>query len=95
MDEKKAYIERMEAQLTEWSTKIGELAAKAEKAAADAKMAYQREIESLRAKQEAAKKKLHEMREAADEVWEGFKGGVENAWDELKNAVDSVVSKFK
>ena len=50
MGRKEAYQEKIEAQLKEWSAKINELKAKAEKAAAEKKTELHKMIDNLRAK---------------------------------------------
>jgi len=94
MESKKTYQEKMEAQLREWSAKIDLLKAKAEKAKADAKITYLKQIEELRSKQESVKQKIHEFKESGDEAWEDFKEGVEEAAADLKKALKRAVTRF-
>jgi chromosome segregation ATPase len=77
--EKKAYIEKLEAELKEWSARIGDLAAKAEQMKEEKKREYREQLEMLRAKQEAAGKKLHDLKEASGKAWEDMKSGVDRA----------------
>lgn len=95
METKKAYQEKMEAHLKEWSAKIGELMAKAEKAQADAKIEYQREVEELQVKQKEVEQNLKKLRQAGEEAWEDWKTGVQKAWDDLQGAWESAVARFK
>ena len=90
-----AYIDKMEAQLREWGTKIDELKAKADKAEASAKIEYMKQLDSLKAKRDAARTKLGEIRAAGEDAWESMKSGVEGAWSELKSAIDGAANKFK
>lgn len=95
MSLKDAYLEKMEAQLREWGAKIDVLKAKADKAEAGAKIEYMKQLDSLKAKRDAAQTKLGEIRAAGEEAWESLKTGVEGAWSELKAAIDSAATKFK
>lgn len=95
MGMREAYQEKMEAQLKEWGAELEKLTARADKAKAEAKIEYYKQIEALRTKQETVRAKLEELKRAGDKAWEDIKAGVENAWDELKNALDSAFSKFK
>jgi len=88
-DKRKAYEEKLEAQFEEWNAQIALLKAKA-----DAKIEYYKNIEVLQHKQEAAGKKLRELKTAGDEAWEDLKTGAEKAWDEVKAAYHSAASKF-
>jgi nucleotide-binding universal stress UspA family protein len=92
---KKAYVEKMEAQLKQWSTEIDILKAKAEKAKAEAKITYLKQIEELRSKQESVKQKVHELRESGDEAWEDFRKGAEDAFNDMKKALKRAASRFK
>jgi hypothetical protein len=85
----------MEAQLKQWSTEIDILKAKAEKAKAEAKITYLKQIEELRSKQESVKGKVHELRASGDEAWEDVKKGVDNALADLKKALKRAASRFK
>lgn len=92
---KEDYQEKLEAQLKEWSRKIDQLKSGAEKLATGAKVTYHEQIDALRGKQEAAQKKLHELKEAGEGAWESLKVGIDRAWDELKQGVEGAFSRFK
>jgi len=95
MDKKEEYIKKLDAQLREWSAKIDELNAKAEKAKGDIKAEYTRQLEALEALQESAAKRLAEMTEASGQAWEELRTGAEKAWHELKTSLDNAIAKFK
>lgn len=94
-DKRKAYEEKLESQFEEWNAQIALLKAKADKAKADAKIEYYKNIEALEHKQEEAETRLHALKAAGDEAWEDLKTGAEKAWDEVKAAYHSAASKFK
>lgn len=94
MNTKKAYQEKFDAQLREWSAKIDELKAKADQAKAEAKIEYYEQIEELRSKQMAAQTKLQELSKSGEQAWEEFKPGLEHARKELKTSVERAASKF-
>jgi nucleotide-binding universal stress UspA family protein len=94
-EKRKAYQEKIEAQLKEWGAKIEELKAKVQKSKVELKTKYETQIGDLRAKQEAVQKKLQEFRESGEDVWEGLKTGVEKSLEELKGSLDSTLSTFK
>jgi dGTP triphosphohydrolase len=95
MSKKEAYEKKIEAQLKEWKTDIDKMKAKAEKADAEAKLEYYKQIEELRTRQEAAQKKLTELKGTGEEAWEDLKVGIELAWTSLGEAVKSARSRFK
>jgi hypothetical protein len=94
-DKRKAYEEKFDAQLKEWSAEIALLKAKADKAKAEAKIEYYKTIETLQARQNAARTKLQELKTAGDDVWEDIKTGTENIWAEVKAAFQNAASRFK
>lgn len=95
MNKRKAYQEKLDAQLEEWNTQISLLRAKADKAKAEAKLEYYKMVEALQPKQDNAKTKLKELKAASDDAWEDLRAGVEKAWAEVKSALDAAASKFK
>ena len=94
-DKRKAYEEKFDAQLKEWSAEIALLKAKADKARAEVKIEYYKTIETLQGKQDAAGTKLQDLRAAGDDAWEDLKTGAENVWAEVKTAFQSAASRFK
>ena len=94
-DKRKAYEEKFDAQLKEWSAQISLLNAKANNAKADAKIEYHKTIDALQRKQNEAKTKLQKLKTAGDEAWEDLKAGAENAWVEVKTAFRDATSRFK
>ena len=94
-EKRKAYEEKLDAQLKEWNAQISLLKAKAENAKADAKIDYYKSIEALEHKRDEAMTKLQELKTAGDEAWEAVKTGVEKTWAEVKTAYHDVTSKFK
>jgi len=94
-DKRKAYEEKLDAQLKEWNAQIALLKAKAENAKADSKIDYYKTIEALEDKQNKAKAKLQELKTSGDEAWEAVKAGAEKVWAEVKTAYHDAASKFK
>lgn len=87
--------ERLEEQIKEWGVDIEKLKLRANKAGADAKTEIDREIATLRAKLNEAKKKLVELKTAGDAASVEMRKGVENAWLEMKKAFENATAKFK
>ena len=94
-NKRKAYEEKLDAQLKEWNAKIALFKAKAENAKADAKIGYYKAIDALEHKQNEARTKLHELKTAGDEAWESVKAGAEKVWAEVQTAYHDAASKFK
>jgi uncharacterized coiled-coil DUF342 family protein len=89
MDKKDLYIEKLNAQLKEWSASIDVLKAKADKATADLKIGYYKQLDDLKAKRDSAREKLEDLRTAGDDAWERMTTAVEKAWRDIKVAFDN------
>ena len=64
-DKRKAFEEKFDAQLKEWSAEIALLKAKAYKAKAEVKIEYYKTLETLQGKQDVARTKLKGLRAPA------------------------------
>ena len=94
MENKDAYRRKIEALLKEWEDKIDVLITKADAATATARSRYHEQLQTLQAKQEVARHKLHELKEDSGEAWEEIKEGMEEAWTDLKQAFEKAAAKF-
>jgi chromosome segregation ATPase len=94
-DKRKAYEEKLDAQLKEYNAQIALLKAKAENAKADAKIDYYKSVEALEHKQDEARTKLQELKTSSDEAWDDVKAGAEKIWSEVKTAYHDAASRFK
>jgi uncharacterized coiled-coil DUF342 family protein len=95
MGRREEYIDKLAAQLKEWSVKIDELEEKADKAFAETKIELGKQIESLNQKRQAAVQKLQQLKESSAAAWESIAEGAEKAWNDLKEALHSASDKFK
>lgn len=95
MNTKEEYLKKLELQFREWKFKIDMLENRAAAASADVKAELLREIDLLRGKKAVVKEKWEELLKSGGEVWEVMKDGVEKAANDLKTALDKVMSRFK
>jgi len=95
MKSREEQIDKLAAQLKEWSANIDELESKARAAKADVKTGYENQIRQLKDKRDGAKQKLLELKGASAEAWDILKAGAETSWADLKNAVTAAKEKFK
>ena len=82
--ERNTYLEKVEAQLKEWSAEIETLKAEASKVKPAARITYDIQLRVLTDKQEAVQRKLQELSLAGKQSWEELRAQVENALTELK-----------
>ena len=94
METQEVYSQRMAAQLKEWNAQIELLEAKLVTATADLETRRVVELNALRAKHHAASEKLKDIGRVSGEAWEVVKVSADKMWDELKNAMNDIHSKF-
>ncbi|MCW8842631.1 MAG: hypothetical protein OQK00_04365 [Rhodobacteraceae bacterium] len=95
MSMKDAYVQKLKAQMDEWSAQINKLKAKAESKEADAKIEYLEQIDALREEQLEAQKKMSDLQNASETAWEDLKAGVDRSWDSLSSAMKKAMSRFQ
>jgi Ribonuclease G/E len=86
MDEKLVYLEKMQAQLNDWTAKIDALIVKAEKAGAAKKAVYQEQIITLQAKKKVAEEKLQILKVAGADAWRDAKQAMDKISGDLRTA---------
>ena len=86
MESTQGHVGKMEAQLKHWGAKLDAIVAKAEKAGTQVKIERRKRVDDLKAKYQAAKSSLNELKAAGAGKWAVLKTGVESAWNELEAA---------
>ena len=94
MTMKEAYQEKLHHQMEEWKAEIKLLRAKLGNLHADARIKAEEELALLQEKQDLAAEKLEEIKKSGEEVWEQAKAGLEIAWEDFKNAMESIKKHF-
>ena len=92
--DKQTYTATAEAKMQKLGAEIDALQAKANLAKADAKVKYQEQIDTLKAKRSDAKIKLDALKDSAGNAWEEMQVGIESAWKELQSAFDRAKSEL-
>ncbi len=95
MDKKEKYFQELETRLEKLKVRIDQLQARASKVGADARAEWDKRLAELSDKQEAARQKLQELKDAGAEKMDVLKTRAEKAWGDLEDAVGKVMSKFK
>ena len=89
------YVARMEKQLKNWDKDLDALAAKGEKAGAEARVAYQEHIKDLRARRGEAQKSFQEMRLATEMAGAQMQAGMQVAWETMQKALEKVTADLR
>lgn len=90
-----AFEDALEARLKGWDEKFDALMGLAEKAKTEARHELEEQLEALGAKRAMAQEKLEDLRQRTGSAWADFKEGAEQAWEDIRKALDSVASRFK
>lgn len=94
MSLKDDYVEKLKAQLDEWSAEIDVLDARLHQVDADLRIKYGEQVDNLRLKRDDAKLKLLELQGSAGDAWQELKKGSDEAWEVIKHAVSEARKKF-
>ena len=95
MSTKDARKQKLKAQLQELRAEMDRLEAKAGTAAADARIEYERQIETIEAKYDVARDRLESLADETGEAWDELASGVEHATKELGRSIRAAASKFQ
>lgn len=94
MSLKDTYVEKLKAQLDDWSADIDVLEAKAHETNTEWKAKYQDKVEELKYQRALAQAKLTEVQDAAEDAWEEIKKGGESVWETIRQTFAEAKSKF-
>jgi sugar-specific transcriptional regulator TrmB len=92
---RKEYIDKLANQLKDLDNKIIKMEDGAEKVASNLKSEYQNQVSVLNRKKDDVKVKLKELNNSNQEAFSVLKEGVTSSFNELKDAIDGAVKKFK
>ncbi len=88
------YLDEFKAKLDEWNAEIDKLENNARQAQADAKVQYDKQLETLREMRDDAQTKFSEMQNTTAEAWDVMLQGTEKAWNAWTDAFAEARSKF-
>jgi hypothetical protein len=89
------YQALMEKQLSEWKAQTEAFKAGAEKVEANAKLQYEKMLETLRASQTQAWENFSKLKGANETTWAEFKAHMDKAGAEVRAAIEGLTTNFK
>lgn len=95
MNNREQFIQKMKAQLDQWSIEIDKLTVRTETAQAEAKRTYQAQLDVLKRQREAAKLKLHELQSSSEDAWESVRESMDFTWESITKSIKDAMSHFK
>jgi hypothetical protein len=93
--DKRAFLDRLEMELRGLDARLEELTDKARRTKRTVRAEYEKQIEALAEKRAVADEKLRELRDRSEAAWDDLKGGAEKLWQELRQTIEQMASRFK
>lgn len=92
---KQEFQSQLEGKLQDWDARLEKIRAKAAKLKAEHKADIERQIEAAGKIRAEAHGFVEQLRHRTDDAWEDVRGGAEKAWEQMKQALDHLASRFK
>jgi hypothetical protein len=89
------YVAGLKGRLDHWNADAGKWEAQARIAHADMKKRYEKQLETLRERREAALYNLNLVEKASATAWEDLVRGADEAWERMQDAVTTARSHFE
>jgi hypothetical protein len=89
------YQTLIEKQLNDWKAQTEAFKAGAEKIEANAKVQYEKMLETLRASQAQAWENFNKLKGSNETAWAEFKAHMDKAGAEVRAAIDSLTTNIK
>lgn len=96
MATREEYIDKLEAQLKEWNSKIDALQAKADAESKELKQRFNKKNAELQEKRKALRGKLNKIKNSGDDTFDKVKEDAELLWRDVKDGfaeIKSIVQK--
>ena len=81
-----ANVARMEADVVRWGAKLHKLRLQGYTADSQPNLDYQKRLDDMEAKCDAAETKLGELKAAGSTKWEALRKDIETAWSEVEDS---------
>jgi hypothetical protein len=89
------YVSKLKNDLDRWSAEAAKWQAQADKATADMKKKYAKQLETLHTRREEALYNLKLVEGASASAWTDLAAGADNAWERMREAVVAAKSHFE
>jgi hypothetical protein len=94
METRQSYQETLEAELKEWDDKLALIAAEAERADPLKRVELDKRMAAIRGERTLTESWLRQAQARSSSIWRDLKRGLEIAWGELGQAVNSTNTLF-
>ena len=89
-----AYKQKAKAQIKEMKAKMQVFEAQAEKAGADMRVKYEKNLTDWKSRFDDIDMRLDKLSDASEDAWEEIRTGIDKTMNELSNAIDNAKKQF-
>ena len=89
-----AYKQKARAQIKEMKAKMQVFEAQAEKAGADMRVKYEKNLNDWKSRFDNIDMKLNKLSDSSEGAWDEIRTGIDNTMEELGNAIDNAKEQF-
>lgn len=89
-----AYKQKARAHLKEMKAKMQIVEANTEKANADMKIKYQKQLNDWKSRFSDIETRLDKLSDSTGDAWKNIRSGIDSAMNELNNAIDTTRKQF-
>lgn len=94
MSKRDEYVEKLKTQLDQWNAEVAKWEAKAQKAQADARVEYEKQLKGVRHQRDQALEHMKRVQAATGEAWVDLVRGADEAWAKMREALEKARSHF-
>ncbi len=95
LENKEAYLEKLQAKLEEWTAEIDRLKAKAAGANIDLRNEIDTRVGDLESRRQKVEDRMQQLREFSEKSQKDIMDRLQRAWQDLSYAVQAAKEKFK
>ena len=95
MEKRELYLDKIRAEIDQYSAKLAGMHGKANEVQADIKLDYLKQVKKLEGKRDNLKEKYEQLSKSSESSWKDMKDETEIAWNELKIAVSKATDHFR
>jgi tRNA uridine 5-carbamoylmethylation protein Kti12 len=94
MSKRDEYVEKLKAQLDQWNTEVAKWEGKAQKAQANARIEYDKQLKEVRRQRDQALEQMKKVQAATGDAWVDLVRGADDAWAKMRDALEKARSHF-
>ena len=95
MELQDTFAQQLQAQTKDWEKQAKEFKAKAEKAEAQVRAEYEKNLKNLEKTMDQAGKMLSQVQQANEAAWKDMEAGTARSLEELKKGWEEAAARFK